>query len=498
MARKIPRALWLVLPLAYFLFFYDLNAVGLIGQDEPRYASIAREMAASGDWITPRLAGQPWFEKPALLYWLEGVAYCAHLGPELAARLPVAILALVFLGFFWWILNREFGYAPACFGTAILGASAAWIVCSQVGVPDLPLAATFSAAMILALPWISRRDAAWLPCAAALLGAATLAKGPVAVALAIPVVFPWKRDGAPLVSGLRENLRELSRPRVIVPFLVVALPWYLLCTLRNGSAFLRDFFWKHNVERFTSAAALQHGQPFWFYAPVLLGALLPWTPLVPLAARRAQYRDPRRRFLLVWVAVGVVLFSISANKLPGYILPVLPAAAVLMGQAVAELTDAAPWLAACAILLVVFPIAAPMLPIALPSGLSHAAFPPFRWFWLLPIGIAATAWLLERKARRLAAVMCICTGVTAGAAYLKFDSFAALDGTASARTIWRDLEPYEGSTCVGQISRYLRYSLDYYSVRPLPDCATHPRPLWLSQPAGQPPRLIPAPKGTAR
>ncbi|HUI56321.1 MAG TPA: glycosyltransferase family 39 protein [Bryobacteraceae bacterium] len=498
MARKIPRALWLVLPLAYFLFFYHLSAVGLIGQDEPRYASIAREMAASGDWITPRLAGQPWFEKPALLYWFEGAAYRIHLGPELAARLPVAILALAFLGFFWWILDREFGCACASIATAILGTSAGWIICSQVGVPDLPLTATFSAAMLLALPWIARRDAGWLPHAAALLGAAVVAKGPVALALAIPVAVPWKLDGVPLAGGIRENLRELARPRVIVPFLVVALPWYLLCTLRNGSVFLRDFFWKHNVERFTSAAALQHGQPFWFYVPVLLGALLPWTPLVPLAARGAQYRDPRRRFLLAWVAVGVVLFSVSANKLPGYILPVLPAAAILMGQALAELTDAAPWLAACAVLLVVFPIAAPMLPVALPSGLSHAAFPPFRWFWLLPACVAATAWLLERKAHRLAAVLCICAGVTAGVAYLKFDSYAALDGTASARSLWRDLAPYGGSTCVGQISRYLRYSLDFYSVTPLPDCAMHPRPYRFSQLPGQPPRLVPAQKGTAR
>ena len=99
MPRRIPRALWLVLPLTYLLYFYRLAAVGLIGPDEPRYAAIARTMASSGDWVTPRLLGQPWFEKPALLYWMEAVFFRAGFGPEIAPRLPVAMLAAAFLVF---------------------------------------------------------------------------------------------------------------------------------------------------------------------------------------------------------------------------------------------------------------------------------------------------------------------------------------------------------------------------------------------------------------
>ena len=190
MPRRIPRALWLVLPLAYFLYFYNLAAVGLIGPDEPRYAAISRTMAASGDWVTPRLLGQPWFEKPALLYWMEAVFFRAGFGAEIAPRLPVALLAVAFLGFYWWILRREFGGRPASFATAILGTSAAWIVSSQIGTTDLPLAATYSAAMLLALPWVRRREPAFLPWVAALLGLAVLAKGPVAVVLACPVLIP--------------------------------------------------------------------------------------------------------------------------------------------------------------------------------------------------------------------------------------------------------------------------------------------------------------------
>src|SRR5271157_4239326 len=177
MLRKIPRVLWIVLPLAYLLYFYDLGAVGLVGPDEPRYASIAREMARSGDWITPRLWGQPWFEKPPLLYWMTGAAFRLGLGTELAPRLPVALLAVAFLAFYWWTVRREFGCQAAWLATLVLGTCGEWLGFSQVGVTDLPLAATFSAAMLLAVPWIDRKDTRFLPAASALLGLAVLAKG---------------------------------------------------------------------------------------------------------------------------------------------------------------------------------------------------------------------------------------------------------------------------------------------------------------------------------
>jgi len=517
MLRRIPLALWLVVPLAYFLYFYHLAAVGAIGPDEPRYASIARQMAASGDWITPRLNGRPWFEKPALLYWMEGAAFRAGLGSEMAPRLPVALLACAFLVFYWWILNREFGCLTAWFSTVILGTSAAWIVCSQVAVPDLPLAATYSAAMLLALPWVSRRDPRLLPFAAVFLGLAVLAKGPVALILALPVLLAKSgEDSSPARSrdrfsssavrspadrqttgsgGLPHtffgDLRVLLAPRVLIPFLLVALPWHILCTLRNGFAFLADFFWRHNFERFTSAAALQHGQPFWYYAPIFLGVLLPWTPLLPLAARRAFYRDPRRLFLLCWAILVLVFFSVSANKLPGYILPLVPAAAALLGEALGAARDAAPWLAACALLLVAFPIAAPLLPAAVSVGLFHAPWPGFQWFWLLPLAVAAASWILERRKRRLAAVLCIAAGATVGTAWLKYTAAPALDRAASARALWLEIAPRQAAVCVDWMPRAQRYSLDYYSTTPLPDCATELRPLWLSQLAGQPARLLP-------
>src|SRR5215831_8256556 len=143
MLSKIPRLLWLALPVAYFLYLFRLTGIGLIGPDEPRYAAIGREMARSGDWVTPRLWGEPWFEKPALLYWMTGAAFRFGLGEDAAPRMPVAIVSVTFLVLFFFLLRRQFGERPAIFATVILGTSAGWISLSQAGVVDIPLAASF-------------------------------------------------------------------------------------------------------------------------------------------------------------------------------------------------------------------------------------------------------------------------------------------------------------------------------------------------------------------
>ncbi len=480
MPRKIPRLLWVVLPLGYFLYFFRPAAVGLIGPDEPRYASIAREMARSGDWITPRLWGQPWFEKPALSYWMSALGFRLGLGPELAPRLPVAVLAVGFLIFFWWIVRREFGYRQAWFSVLILGTCGLWVAYSQVGVTDIPLAAPFSAAMLLLLPWIARRETKYFPVFGALLGAAVLAKGLVPLVLcAPPAIFVWWRCG-------RSPAKRLAQ--AAAAFSVVAVPWYLLCYLRNGPPFLKEFFWKHHFERAVSTG-LQHGQPWWFYLPVFVAALLPWTPLLGLLGRREAYRDPRRLFLLLWAAAGLVFFSAALNKLPGYVLPLLPAAALLAGLALDETRRAGAWLAASALLLVVLLMAAPVLGPALESGLSKSALPSFRPIWLAPLAIAGAAWILDRRGRRLAAVALIAAGTSAGVVYVKQAAFADIDRLASSRSLWREISRAPGEVCIEHVDRDWRYGLNYYSIQPLPDCQASPRRLGVRGNPGQPPSV---------
>jgi 4-amino-4-deoxy-L-arabinose transferase-like glycosyltransferase len=273
----------------------------------------------------------------------------------------------------------------------------------------------FSAGMLLAMPWVAKSDARSLPLVAALLGVAVLAKGLVPLVLAVPLAL------SPILRGRFDRLRDLLRPRAIAAFLLVALPWYALCYLRNGRQFLDVFFWQHQFQRFRSPA-LQHTQPWWFYIPVLLAGLLPWTPLAALVSQRGNWQDPRRRFLLVWLLFGLVFFSFAVNKLPGYMLPLLPALSALAGIGLAELDDfrLAIALASSALLLVLFPVAAQILPQAIAVGLSRAAEVRFGWSFLLPLVAGAFVWMLARRRKYSTALALIALGASFGYLYLKF------------------------------------------------------------------------------
>ena len=473
------RALF-VLAALYFLYLFNLTAMGVVSADEPRYSSVGRAMALTGDWITPRLWGQPWFEKPALLYWMTAAGFRAGLSEDLAPRLPVALLSVAFLLFYGWILRREFGWRAAIYATAILATSAGWLAYSHVAVTDLPLAATFSAAMLLSLPWIRTRDRRWLTPAAAMLALAVLAKGLVPFVLALPIMW----------SG-RRQLRDLAAPAALFTFAAIAVPWYTLCTLRNGTPFLRTFFLEHHFARFTSNA-LQHGQPFWYYAPIFLAALFPWTPLVVLLFARDQYRDPRVLFLLLWVVFGFVFFSAATNKLPGYLLPLLPAATAIAGIALSKVRSAGPALLATSLLLSITPTVAAILPQALAAGsFQFLGMYRFPFVFLATFAAGLAAWYLDRHSRREAAFGVVLGLTVISAVYMNAAALPAIDRAASARPLWREVRQRKAPICVGAVNRNWRYGLNYYSITPLPDCAGiaaataiepgQPRPVILSR-----------------
>jgi len=480
MLRRCVPLLLLAILLACFLYFFGLTRVGLVLPDEPRYASIAREMARSGDWVTPRLWGEPWFEKPVLLYWMEGLAFRAGVSEDLAPRLPVALTGVAFVILFYWILRREFGDAAAGFAAAILATSAGWLSLSHIGSPDLPMAAAFSAAMLVSLGWLERGERRRLPWTAALLGVAVLAKGLVPLVLSLPLVWMGRR-----------RWRDWLRPSVLGAFALVTLPWYLLCFLRNGPAFLEEFFWKQHFERFTTPA-LAHGQPFWFLVPVLVAALFPWLPSLFLLVRRELYSDSRRRFLLVWVLFGLLFLSASRNKLPGYVLPLVPALAALAGIALSGQKSSRRVLVSTAALLVLLGPIAAVLPDALAAGISRASLPAFHWAWLLPALAGVAVWLVDRAGYRAAAVALLCAAITAGAVSIELRSFPEIDRVASARPLWRAVAPIRDRVCVARLHRSLRYGLNYYSVTPLPDCHEMPREVEITQDPGALPRLVSA------
>lgn len=318
-----------------FLFFFGLGAFGLVGADEPRYAQIAREMFNRHDWIVPTLNGQPWLEKPAFLYWKITNSYAVLGVSDWAARVPAAFhaLALVLVVFFFM---RRFRPGSEMDSALITASSAAVIGFARGAATDMLLASHFAIAMLAWWTWHMTGKKLWLGCFYLFMAFAVLSKGPVAPGLAALIVGAYalaRRDGKIFV-------RSLWWPGMLL-FFTVALPWYVAVQMKIPQ-FFRTFFIEQNLERF-STNVYHHSQPFWYYLPVFVLSTLPWTVFTVLAiveaarnkvwqtGSEAGSEDDRRLriFLLFWVAIPFVFFSISRSKLPGYILPTIPAAALL-------------------------------------------------------------------------------------------------------------------------------------------------------------------------
>jgi 4-amino-4-deoxy-L-arabinose transferase-like glycosyltransferase len=342
------RFLWAALIFAtlYLCYFHNLGAIGLVGPDEPRYAWIARDMAESGDWVTPRLYGQPWFEKPVLYYW--GAAACFKIFgvSEATARLPSAICALLATLALAWLAWRIYGAGTARWLLLLLPTSVGMIGFSHAAATDMPFAAMLTIAMVFATGIVglvpSAGFAIYTPISSLysntrpagvgslflfgfFLGLATLAKGPAAIILSGGAVLLW----AAFTKRWRDAFRCLH-PLAIAGFCLTALPWYILCARRNPD-FFRIFIIEHNFKRFLTPE-FQHIQPFWFYGPILLAATLPWivpflAAIISMAATSLRTRSisPQTIFLACWGIFPIVFFSISQSKLPGYILPAIPA-----------------------------------------------------------------------------------------------------------------------------------------------------------------------------
>jgi 4-amino-4-deoxy-L-arabinose transferase-like glycosyltransferase len=320
----------------YFCFFSRAGAFGMIGPDEPRYASIARAMAETGDWVTPRLDGQPWFEKPVLYYWGAAAAFRLLGVNDFSARLPSAIFATLAALSLAWLARKIYGAGTAWAVLLIFPTCVGVFAFARAGTTDMPFSASLAMAMVAAYSAMGDvrqpPQRMWQILFGALLGLATLAKGPAAIVLAGGSVGLWV-----LATGRWKQVWRLVRPLAMIAFCVVALPWYALCAMRNPE-FLSVFLLSHNVDRFLTPV-FQHEQPFWFFGPILLLGLLPWSALLAGAARDgvALWREKKLSaspgfFFACWAVFPLVFFSVSRSKLPGYALPVFAPLVLLLAR----------------------------------------------------------------------------------------------------------------------------------------------------------------------
>jgi 4-amino-4-deoxy-L-arabinose transferase-like glycosyltransferase len=335
--RTLPAgATALLLALCAALLLYRLGAVPILGPDEPRYARVAIEMSRSGDLVTPRLQGVPWLEKPILYYWLAAGAFALFGENEAAARLPAVGAMLLMVAVTALLGARLYGRRSGLHAGFITATALLPFAYGRAATMDVLLAATVTAGLaLLALRrfGIAGPSAAWV--GAAFLGLATLAKGPLGLLLPILALVPHA-----LLTRARPGPRLVTLGSALA-FAMVALPWYALVFAAEGRHFVDTFFLNHNVQRFTSQVH-NHPGPFFYYVPVLLAGLFPWSGLVLPAIGRFSRRVPADVLIATWILVPLAFFSAAGSKLPGYILPVIPPLAILMGRGAVSLVDAEP------------------------------------------------------------------------------------------------------------------------------------------------------------
>lgn len=331
MRRKLDRHLdyfivVILVALCYVMFLHQLGGIGFMGPDEPRYADVAREMFVSGDYVTPRLTGENWFEKPALMYWLAAIGYAVFGVGETGARLPSALGATLSVFLIYWCGRRVFDRAVGFTAAAIMSTSVGFFALARAASMDMLLTTSLTAALAFFLVALNTETEGrrWFFYAFyASLGFGFLAKGPVALilpALSLGLFMLWR--------GSRHGWKRWH-PEGLAITALVAGPWYGLVTWVNGSEFFEVFFLNHNLQRFTSEVH-GHPQPFYFYLPTLLLLFFPWS-FVLIPALRQRYTRAEQLTLL-WAVVPLVFFSLAGSKLPAYILPAVPPLALLCAR----------------------------------------------------------------------------------------------------------------------------------------------------------------------
>lgn len=421
---KIARdILWLVL-LCALLYGTGLGRYALNNPDEARYAEIPREMLANGDFVTPRLNGVKYFEKPPLVYWLVAASLAAFGPGETAARTVPAVFGTLGVLLLYGTARRLHGREAAWWSALALASSLLYFAHSRILLIDMVVSVLISAVLCLFL--LAVREPAgparrWLfyglyACAAL----ATLAKGLIGFLLPGAVMFFWL-----LLFNQWRRLRPFYLPTGLLLFAVIAVPWHLLVARRNPE-WARFYFVNEHWLRFTTTG---HGrfQPWWYFLPIVVFGIFPWTGFLLGGLRRATVGGWRQRathaddwFPLLWAGFILLFFSASKSKLVPYVLPVLPSLGWLIGRVIADLraqTDTARWRwplgvsAGLAGLLGAALAGVLLKPGSIVPPQLLAQLRPLVW----PAAIALLAgsgagWWLMRRARPLAAMAAILAG----------------------------------------------------------------------------------------
>lgn len=370
--KNVPQYVWICLAaLSICVYFFGLT-IPFLGPDEARYAQVSREMFERGDWVTPTLGGFSWFEKPALLYWLQITAYNLFGVSEFTARLGPALFGLGTVASLW-ILGKNLvtqramdveaqGYEktslvksgssvpalvqPFANYLALIAASTLGILVFSRGASfDIIVTFPLTAALVSFFIYDqsgrvqSEKRSRVLILFYVFVGLSLLAKGLIGVLFPFAIVTFYHLLSRRFPS--REFILSLFWGTLVA--VAVATIWYIPMFQRHGYEFVNEFFIQHHFQRFASNK-YQHPQPFYFFLWVLPLMTLPWLPFfltailtilrnlfrrIPASSGRGLSSSPITLFSIAWILVPLAFFSFSGSKLPGYILPAVPAAIIL-------------------------------------------------------------------------------------------------------------------------------------------------------------------------
>lgn len=348
---------WLVLAVAWFA---TMGWRPLLEPDEGRYAEIPREMHSSGDWVTPRLNGIKYFEKPPLQYWATAVVYSVFGVSEWSSRFWSCVLAFL-------CLPLTFAFARHLYGTATAGVAAVsalainpyFAIVGQLNLLDSSFTFLLTAALFAFLRARSAEPGSseerlWMSLVAVAMALATLTKGIVTLVLAGGTLGLHM-----LITRDVRGLRRWHLPITLPVYLLITAPWFLVVSARNPE-FAGFFFVHEHFARYLTDVS-DRVQPWWFFLPNVLLAVLPWIALVIPSVRdlwrldRQGTEGSARWFLALWCGFTILFFSVSRSKLPTYVFPIMPALAVLLAPRIAQALPrirTAAWISAGLVLLI--------------------------------------------------------------------------------------------------------------------------------------------------
>jgi len=322
MFKRLGSGFWLVAIISIMIVFFNLGGIPLLDPDEPVYAETPKEMMAFDEFVSPRIFGEYWYDKPPMYYWLVSASYKIFGLTEFAARFPSALLAVICTLVVYLSGRRLFNERAGMAGALVLATSIEFFYLGKAAVTDMTLLLFLTISL---LSFIEKKY--YLAYIFAAL--ATLTKGPIGLLLPGAIVFSHI-----LVTRNWSQITKMKIPSGLLMYAIVALPWYVVMYSLHGSAFIDTFLGVHNLTRFTSPEHPE-GVLWYYYIPVLILGFFPWTAIM-LQSMWASLTKSRQEFgvlvfLNIWAIAIFVFFTISQTKLVSYILPMYPPLAMIVG-----------------------------------------------------------------------------------------------------------------------------------------------------------------------